>query len=586
MTRAHSEQIERRLAAVLSADVAGYSRLMSEDEVGTVRLLTEYRAAITAAVAARRGRIVDMPGDNVLAEFGSALDAVEAAQAMQRELGERNARLPENRRMAFRIGVNLGEITTEGGRIYGDGVNIAARVESLAPPGGICVSGKVYEEVGRKLGAAFEDLGEHALKNIAAPVRVWRVADAGAGVGAAARSEAATGRAKPSIIVLPFTNMSGAPEQEFFADGLTEDILTDLSRFRDLFVISRNTSFKFKGQAVDVKKVARELGVQYVVEGSVRKAGNRVRITVQLIEGETDHHLWAERYDRDLEDIFAIQDEVTRAIVAILPGRVEAAARDRAERKPPGNLAAYECVLEAKIRHHRSDRQENEKALAMIERAIGLDPDYAHAHAWKACILGQQWGYGWCADRAATESVIERELEIALRLDANDSDVHRILAAIGVVRNDLDKASHHQQRALALNPNDDLIVVQQGEVLTWLGEAEEGIEWIRKAMRLNPYHPERFWFHLARAQFVARRYAETIESLRRISAPDAMHHALLAACHAQLGNSSQAEAHVAEVLKRVPGFTVREHCLPVLHYRRESDLEHHCESLRKAGLPQ
>jgi adenylate cyclase len=587
VTHKRDEQIERRLAAVLSADVAGYSRLISEDEVGTVRLLREYRDAIAAAVAARRGRIVDMPGDNVLAEFGSALDAVEAAQAMQREVGKRNARLPENRRMAFRIGVNLGEITTEGGRIYGDGVNIAARIESLAPPGGICVSAKVYEEIGRKLGAAFEDLGEHVLKNIAAPVRVWRVADAdaGASVGAAARSEAATGRAKPSIIVLPFTNMSGAPEQEFFADGLTEDILTDLSRFRDLFVISRNTSFKFKGQAVDVKKVARELGVQYVVEGSVRKAGNRVRITVQLIEGETDHHLWAERYDRDLEDIFAIQDEVTRAIVAILPGRVEAAARDRAERKPPGNLAAYECVLEAKIRHHRSDRQENEKALAMIERAIGLDPDYAHAHAWKACILGQQWGYGWCADRAATESVIERELEIALRLDANDSDVHRILAAIGVVRNDLDKASHHQQRALALNPNDDLIVVQQGEVLTWLGEAEEGIEWIRKAMRLNPYHPERFWFHLARAQFVARRYAETIESLRRISAPDAMHHALLAACHAQLGNAPQAGAHVAEVLKRAPDFTVREHCLPVLHYRRESDLEHHCESLLKAGLP-
>jgi adenylate cyclase len=411
-------------------------------------------------------------------------------------------------------------------------------------------------------------------------------AGAGPDAGTPARNEAATGRAKPSIIVLPFANMSGAPEQEFFADGLTEDVLTDLSRFRDLFVISRNTSFKFKGQAVDVKKVARELGVQYVVEGSVRKAGNRVRITVQLIEGETDHHLWAERYDRDLEDIFAIQDEVTRAIVAILPGRVEAAARDRAERKPPGNLAAYECVLEAKIRHHRSDRRENEKALAMIERAIGLDPDYAHAHAWKACILGQQWSYGWCADRAATESVIERELEIALRLDANDSDVHRILAAIGVVRNDLDKASHHQQRALALNPNDDLIVVQQGEVLTWLGEAEEGIEWIRKAMRLNPYHPERFWFHLARAQFVGRRYAETVESLRRISAPDGIHHALLAACHAQLGNASQAGAHVAEVLKRIPGFTVREHCLPVLHYRRESDLEHHCESLRKAGLPQ
>jgi len=579
--------VQRRLAAILSADVAGYSRLMGADEVGTVRTLSEYRGVVSGIIGAHHGRIVDMPGDNILAEFGSAVDAVEAALAIQAELGSRNTGLPENRRMAFRIGVNLGDLVVDGERIYGDGVNVAARVEALAHAGGICVSAKIHEEVHRKLELAFEDLGEHALKNIAASVRVYRIATgaAPAAAPAAAGPKGAARQAKPSIIVLPFTNMSGVAEQEFFADGLTEDILTDLSRFRDLFVISRNTSFKFKGGAVDVKKVARDLGVQYVVEGSVRKAGNRVRITVQLIEGETDHHLWAERYDRDMEDIFAIQDEVTRAIVAILPGRVEAAARDRAERKPPGNLAAYECVLEAKIRHHRSDRAENAKAQALIERAIELDPDYAHAHAWRACILGQQWGYGWCADRAATEDVIVGELDVALRLDANDSDVHRILAAIGVVRNDLDKAVHHQQRALALNPNDDLIVVQQGEVLTWLGQAEEGIEWIRKAMRLNPYHPERFWFHLARAQFVARRYAEVIESLRRISAPDGMHHALMAACHAQLGDASRAAAHVAETLKRIPGFTVGKHCLPVLHYRRESDFEHHRESLLKAGLP-
>ena len=379
--------------------------------------------------------------------------------------------------------------------------------------------------------------------------------------------------------------MSGVAEQEYFADGLTEDILTDLSRFRELFVISRNTSFKYKGQAVDVKKVARDLGVRYVVEGSVRKAGNRVRITVQLIDGESDHHIWAERYDRDLEDIFAIQDEVTSAIVATLPGRLEADARGRAERKPPANMAAYECVLEAKVLHHRSNRDDNARAVELIQRAIALDSRYGHAHAWHACLLGQQWGYGWCQDRAATEVVIERELEIALGLDQNDSDVHRILAAVGVVRNDLGKAVFHQQRALALNPNDDLIVVQQGEVLTWLGQADEGIEWIRKAMRLNPFHPERFWFHLARAQFVARRYADAIDSLRHISAPDTLHHALFAACHAQLGHTLDASARVAEVLRRVPDFTIREHCLPVLHYGRDGDLAHHCEALRKAGLP-
>jgi adenylate cyclase len=576
--------LQRRLAAILSADVAGYSRLMGEDEVATVRTLAEYRGVVAGVVAAHGGRIVDMPGDNILAEFASARAAVEGALAMQRELALRNAQLPEPRRMGFRVGVNLGDIITENGRIYGDGVNIAARVESLADAGGICVSGKVYEEVRGKLDLSFEDLGEHELKNIAAKVRVWRVAALGA--PAATRFDQPSRRAKPSIIVLPFANMSGAPEQEYFADGLTEDILTDLSRFRELFVISRNTSFKYKGQVVDVKRVAREIGAQYVVEGSVRKAGNRVRVTVQLVDAESDHHVWAERYDRDLEDIFALQDEITSAIVATLPGRLEAAARNRAERKPTANMAAYECVLEAKVLHHRATQSDNARAMNLIERAIALDPKYGHAHAWKACILGQQLGYGWCEDQAAVERAIGREAKIALGLDENDSDVHRILAAVAVVRNDLDTALYHQQRALALNPNDDLIVVQQGEILTWLGEPEEGSEWIRKAMRLNPYHPERFWFHLARAQFVAKRYTEAIESLRRITVAGVLHHALLAACYAQLGDAAQAAVHSEEVLRQVPGFTLRGHCLPLLHYRRESDLLGHLKALRKAGLPE
>src|SRR5258706_11303479 len=528
--------MQRRLAAILSADVAGYSRLMGADELATVRTLSEYRGVIAGIIGAHHGRVVDMPGDNILAEFGSAVEAVEAALEWQAEMGRRNAALPEARRMAFRIGVNPGDLVVEGDRIYGDGVNIAAGVEALAQAGGICVSAKVYEEVHRKLELGFEDLGEHTLKNIAASVRVFRVlTDASARAAAAAEPAGARGQAKPSIIVLPFVNMSGAAEQEFFTDGLTEDILTYLSRFRDLFIISRNTSFKYKGQAVDVKKVARELGVQYVLEGSVRRAANRVRITAQLIDAEQDRHVWAERYDRELEDIFAIQDEITSSIVATLPGRVEAATRDRAAHKPTGNMAAYECALAAKTLHHRSNRQDNAKAQELIERAIELDPKYAHAHAWKACILGQQWGYGWCEDIEATQQMIEKELEIALALDENDSDVQRVLSALNLLRNKHDKAAYHQQRALELNPNDDLIVVQHGELLTWIGQPEEGVHWIRKAMRLNPYHPPRFWNHLGRAWFVARRYAEAIDAFKRITAPDQFHHSFLAASHAQLG---------------------------------------------------
>ena len=389
---------------------------------------------------------------------------------------------------------------------------------------------------------------------------------------------------KPSIAVLPFDNMSGDPEQEFFADGITEDIITELSRFRELFVISRNSSFKFKGKPVEVQKFARELGVQYVVEGSVRKAGRRVRITVQLIDAATDRHLWAERYDRDLEDIFAIQDEVTTSIVATLPGRIEAAARDRVARLTTDNMAAYECVLTGKVLHHRSNREDNAKALRLLERAIELDPSYAHAHAWKACVLGQTWVYNWCESRPETQVRIMEALQAALALDDNDCDVHRILAAINVIQDKHDQAVYHQRRALSLNPNDDLVVVQQGEILTWLGQPEEGIEWIRKAMRLNPYHPERFWSHLARAAFAAGRYQDAIDALKCISAPDAMHLACMAGCHAQLGDAAAADEQRRATLALSPSFGMAEY-LAALHYRDPVHREHHRASLALAGFP-
>jgi len=389
---------------------------------------------------------------------------------------------------------------------------------------------------------------------------------------------------KPSIAVLPLVNMSGDPEQEFFADGLTEDIITELSRFRDLLVISRNSTFVHKGKAVKVQEVARELGVEYVLEGSVRKVGDRVRVTVQLIDAQTDRHVWAERYDRKLEDIFAIQDEVTGAIVATLPGRVEAATQERAKRSRTDNMAAYEFVLAAKVLHHRSQREANAEAQVLLDRAITLDPDYAHAHAWKACVLGQTWVYGWCADRDATFQQVADELQIALALDDNDSDVHRILAAVNLTRDDHDQAAYHQERALALNPNYDLVVVQQGEFLTWLGRPEEGIGWIRKAMRLNPYHPERFWNHLGRACYCAEKFADAAEAFARITRPDFTHHAFLAATFAQMGNPVAAAAHAAEVVKLEPTFSVAAY-LATQHYKQDADRARHEAGLLKAGLP-
>jgi adenylate cyclase len=324
--------------------------------------------------------------------------------------------------------------------------------------------------------------------------------------------------------------------------------------------------------------------VRYVLEGSVRKASNRVRVTAQLIEATSGGHVWAERYDRELADIFAIQDEVTQAIVATLPGRVEAASRERAARKTPDSLAAYEWVLTAKVLHHRSQREANAQAQEMLDRAIALDPKYAHAHAWKACVLGQTWVNGWCEDREATQERIFEELQTALALDDNDSDVHRILAAVHVIRNLHDLAQYHQQRALSLNPNDDLIVVQQGELLTWLGEASQGVEWIRKAMRLNPYHPERFWSHLGRAHFVARDYLQAADAFRRITAVQFAHHAFLAACHARLGDATNARLQADAVLALAPAFTVDAY-LQTLYYKRDEDRTHHRDSLLQAGLP-
>src|SRR5215469_16751091 len=383
------ERAQRRLAAILAADVAGYSRLMGADEEGTLAQLKAHRRdLIDPKIAEHRGRIVKTTGDGLLAEFASVVDALRCAVEVQRGMAECNSSVPPEQRIEFRLGINVGDIVIEGGDIYGDGVNVAARLETLAEPGGICVSSRVQEDARGKLDVAFDELGERRLKNIAWPVRVCRVRlDTKAGT----LQPALPFPDRPSIAVLPFTNMSGDPEQQYFGDGVVEDIIAELSRFRSLFVIARNSSFAFHGEAIDLGEIARRLGVQFVVEGSIRRAGNRVRITAQLIDARTGTHLWAERYDRELEDIFAVQDEVVHTVVATVAGRVEAAGAELAKRRPPESLIAYDYVLRGLEQLNLAGQEHNAAARHLFEEAVDLDPQYAVGHAYLALAIYMQW---------------------------------------------------------------------------------------------------------------------------------------------------------------------------------------------------
>ena len=578
--------MDRRLATILAADMVGYSRLMETDEQGTLaRLRTHRIELIDPSIEKNRGNIIKTTGDGMLVEFPSASDAVACAVEVQNRMYRRNADVPKDQRIQFRIGINLDEIIFEDGDIFGSGVNVAARLEQSADAGEVLISGAVHDQVTSRLDLEFHDLGSLSLKNLSQPVQAFRVAlDAPVEtVGDSATPDGSTRVVKPTIAVLPFENMSGDPEQEFFVDGLTEDLLTELSRRHELFVISRNSSFVYKGQAVNLREVGETLGAQFIVEGSVRKAGNRLRVTVQLIDSQNDAHIWAERYDRDLDDIFAIQDEVTSAVVATLPGRIEASQQEGLTRKTPSSFAAYECVLAAKVLHHRSTREDNVEATKLIDRAIEMDPDYAHAHAWSGCIRGQAWGYGWCDDPEDMLAQCEAAIHKAASLDDNDADVHRLMAAVAILRNKLARARYHQERALSLNPNYDLVVVQMGELLTWSGRPKEGAEWIEKAMRLNPHHPARFWSHLGRARFAAKQYEQAIDDFAHLPMLDAVQNAYLAACHGWLGNAEEAKKHADAVYSAQPDFKI-ENLIPTLHYAEDADLQHFVQGMKKAGL--
>jgi len=489
-----AERVERRLAAILAADVAGYSRLMGQDEAGTLaRLRTHRRELIDPTVAEHKGRVVKTTGDGILIEFPSVVEAVACAVAVQRGMAERNAATPEEQRIVFRVGVNLGDIIVEDGDIHGDGVNVAARLEAAAEPGGVCVSGTVRDHIGARLDLAFDDLGEQALKNIAHPVRVYGVrlatAERGPTVLPAESQTVLALPDKPSIAVLPFQNMSGDPEQEYFADGMVEEIITALSRIRWLFVIARNSSFTYKGQAIDIKRVGRELGVRYVLEGSVRKGGSRVRTTAQLIDAISGAHVWAERYDRDLSDIFAVQDEITAAVSGVIEPALAEAEQQRALRKPPESLDAWEAYQRGMWHFNKFGAEENRAAQAFFRQAAAIDPHFAPAHYGYALAL--QWDVWHYSTRSLLEvqGPARAEASQAVALDDKDAMGHAVLAHMLMWGSDWEAAIAEARIAFALNPNSAFVISMLGCVLGFGGYREEALERLRQAMRASPHDP-------------------------------------------------------------------------------------------------
>ncbi len=585
--------VQRKLTAILAADVAGYSRLMGADEAGTHTRLTAYREAIDGVIAAHRGRVVGTAGDSLLAEFASVVDAVACAVAVQHEIAAKNAGLPDDRVMAFRIGVNLGDVIVDGDDIYGDGVNVAARLEALAEPGGVCISGDAYRQVKGKLDAAFQDMGERKVKNIAEPVRVYRVRIAEpVSRSMPSASDALPLPDKPSIAVLPFTNMSGDPEQEYFSDGITEDIITELSRFPTLFVIARNSSFTYKGQAAKVQDIGTELGVQYVVEGSVRKAGNRVRVTAQLVETASGKHLWAERYDRDLEDIFAVQDEVARTVVSTVAGRLEDVGAERARRKPPGNLAAYDYLLRAYQHVNRWSRTDIAAARSSLEKAIELDADSARAHAFLGLSYVLDWIWGTAGDEALDRAFASAQR--AMALDDDDGWSHLLFGHVYTRRGQPEIALNYMEKAAALNPNDPSAVALKGFVLELMGRHVEAVDWVEKAMRLDPFHPDWMFELLAFALYSSRRYEEAIAALKKMKEPPYWVHAKVAACYAQLEQPDVARGALAALEEAVererregnPGASIELAIRDTqTYFKHQDDRDHWLEGFRKAGLP-
>ena len=577
--------VKRRLAAILATDVVGYSHLMERDEAGTLAALKAVRRDVfDPAIAHHGGRVVKLMGDGALVEFASVVNAVECAVAIQRAMTDRGRAEPPNQRIVLRIGINVGDVISEGDDIYGNGVNIAARLEGQAPPGGICVSGAAHEQVEGKVAIDFVDIGELHVKNIDRPVHGYVVVPT-SGTGAPDPMPASANAAeRPFVAILPLTNMSGEAEQEYFADGFTEDLITELSRFQTLAVIARNSTFTYKGRSARVQDVGRELGVRYVVEGSIRKLGDRVRITIQLVDAQSGAHIWAERYDRPLTDIFALQDELVQAIVATISGRLELAAAGRAKSKPTTDLNAYDCVMQARLCHHQDSREANTHAMDLLDTAIRIDPDCAAAYAWRVCVMGQAWANGWRAFNREESNTALTLLHHGLVQDENDLECLRIMCEYYMECRQHEAAERYHERAFRLNPNDPRIVAQRGELLTWRGRPVDGITWIERALRLDPFGADDRAHLLGRALYGARRYDDALAAFGRVPKLRLKHLVFAAASCAEAGREAELPRLVAEIERMRQDFSASAF-VDTLFYEKEEDSRRLRDSLAKAGLP-
>jgi len=621
---------KRKLTAILSADVEGYSRLMGQDEEATVRTITAYREVLSTLIQQHNGKVLDSPGDNLLAEFASVVDAVQCAVAVQKEIKSRNDELTENRRMQFRIGINLGDVIQEEDRIYGDGVNVAARLEGLAEPGGICISKTAFDHIESKLPYGYDFIGDQTVKNIAKPIGAYRVLmEPRVTVSGKPIEKKSSGKRrmpilvgavtlivlalaigiwqyyarlttiepasedkmayplpeKPSIAVLPFVNLSGDPEQEYFADAIGENITTELSRFEHLFVIARHSAFVYKGSKKKTKQISQELGVRYLLEGSVQSSDDQVRIIAQLIDAISGEYVWTEKFDRNLSNIFEIQDEIAMTVVATLAEKIWQVSAKALTKKPLSNFKAWDYYLRGRANYIKWNKSDNEKARTLFKKALELDPDLSMAYIWLAWtyyIDWRLWGF-------EPEDLYQAEVwtNKAVAFGENNSEMQFLLSRIAIARARYQAALAHMERAIELNPNDAEIIANYGLLLIYVSRSEESIPLFKKAMRLNPHYRSGWDTFLGFGYYYTRRYNEAVEVIIRKRKLNISDHRLLAASYAQLGRLEKARMHVNEILKINPQNSLSEvRTYSQKLFKNETDIEHYIEGLRKAGLPE